>query len=193
MSLTIDVTPLISKYSKLATKASADSLLREIAQNMLRETRQRIHEQGKNAKDAPIGRYNFKYIPTREKNNRGSDRKVIFSLTGQMENDYKVIAVQGGYGLGFSNPLNAKKAEALQFGQGIYQVKAFQVKSHTRKAHTKNVDGKSISVPSSTVKEHRVKGHTRVGIKGFGKVYDLTEHERSLMNLIIEDWFTRKK
>ena len=41
---------------------------------------------------------------------------MILSLSGQMENDYKVIAVQGGYGLGFSNSLNTKKAEGLQCG-----------------------------------------------------------------------------
>lgn len=116
MSLTIDVTPLISKYSKLATKASVDSLLREIAQNMLRETRQRIHEKGKNASGGQIGTYNPKYIKTRVKKNRGTSSKVIFSLTGQMENDYKVMPVQGGYGLGFSNPLNVKKADGLQYG-----------------------------------------------------------------------------
>ncbi len=116
MSLTIDVTPLISKYSKLATKASVDSLLREIAQNMLRETSQRIYEQGRNAKGGQIGTYSPKYMKTRLKNNRGSSTRVIFSLSTQMEKDYKIIPVQGGYGLGFSNPLNVKKADGLQYG-----------------------------------------------------------------------------
>ena len=116
MSLTIDVSPLIQKFSKAFTPASMDSLLRTIAQNALRETRGRIHEQGKNASGSQIGTYSPKYIKTRVKNNRGTSTKVILSLSGQMENDYKVIAVQGGYGLGFSNSLNTKKAEGLQCG-----------------------------------------------------------------------------
>ena len=191
MNLTIEI-PILDKFKKALTPASADSLLRTIAENMLDETRFRIHTEGKNAKGNPIGRYNFKYMPTRAKFGRDGSRNVIFSLTGQMENDWKVIAINGTYGLGFDNPLNTKKAEALQFGQGIYQVKAFQVKSHTRKAHTRTVDGKTISVDAVTVKEHRVKGHTRVGLKGFGVVYQLTDKEKKNIQLIINDWLTRQ-
>lgn len=42
--------------------------------------------------------------------NRENDSKVILSLTRQMENDLTVIAVGTGYGIGYLNPLNFKKA-----------------------------------------------------------------------------------
>jgi hypothetical protein len=116
MSLTINIDQFISKFSKLATPASVDTLLRDISTNMLRETKARIHEQGKNASGSQIGTYSPTYIKTRVKKNRGTSSKVILSLSGQMENDYKVIPVQGGYGLGFSNSLNADKAQGLQYG-----------------------------------------------------------------------------
>lgn len=123
MSLEIDFTPIIKKYSAMATPSSVDSLLRNIAENMLRETRQRIHEQGKKASGSQIGTYSPKYIKTRVKRNRGTSPKVILSLSGQMENDYKVVPIQGGYGLGFDNSFNADKATWMQEKYGaIYDL-----------------------------------------------------------------------
>ena len=46
----------------------------------------------------------------RPRYNRTADTKVVASLTRQMENDFKVIATEEGYGLGYSNPENFKKA-----------------------------------------------------------------------------------
>lgn len=47
--------------------------------------------------------------------NRGSDTKVIASLTRQMENDEKVIAVRNNvYGIGFSNKLNFDKSQYVE-------------------------------------------------------------------------------
>lgn len=42
--------------------------------------------------------------------NRGSDPKVILSLTRQMEQDFVAIAENNEYGLGFNNPDNFDKA-----------------------------------------------------------------------------------
>lgn len=42
--------------------------------------------------------------------NRGTDRKVILSLTRQMENDLSVVLMDSGYGIGYSNPENLNKA-----------------------------------------------------------------------------------
>jgi predicted butyrate kinase (DUF1464 family) len=52
----------------------------------------------------------------RQEKNRGTSKKVIFSLTRQMENDFSIVAGNGasGYGLGFKNMDNANKAEWLQ-------------------------------------------------------------------------------
>ena len=48
--------------------------------------------------------------------NRGDSRKIIFSLSGNMENQFVVIPTQKGYGLGWLDDKNPKKAEGLQFG-----------------------------------------------------------------------------
>lgn len=46
----------------------------------------------------------------RPRYNRTSDTKVILSLTRQMENDMSVVATGKGYGIGYNNPDNLKKA-----------------------------------------------------------------------------------
>lgn len=46
----------------------------------------------------------------RPRYNRDADTKVILSLTRQMENDMSVFETPRGYGIGYLNPLNLKKA-----------------------------------------------------------------------------------
>jgi hypothetical protein len=46
----------------------------------------------------------------RPNHHRTADTKVILSLTKQMENDLSVIDTETGYGIGYLNPLNYKKA-----------------------------------------------------------------------------------
>jgi hypothetical protein len=47
--------------------------------------------------------------------NRSSDPKVVASLTRQMENDEKVIALgENSYGIGFTNPLNYDKSQWVE-------------------------------------------------------------------------------
>ena len=45
----------------------------------------------------------------RENYNRGTDPKVIVSLTRQLENNWSVLETTNGYGIGFTNPFNADK------------------------------------------------------------------------------------
>lgn len=103
-----------------------DTLLRSIAFGMLPLTKKRIHEQGQRATGSPIGEYDNRYLQLRvNKYNRDSDRTIIFSLTGQMENNYKVVAISDKeYGLGFDNSLDANKSVWLadRFGNDIWQL-----------------------------------------------------------------------
>lgn len=46
--------------------------------------------------------------------NRTSDTKVVASLTRQMENDFKVVATDKGYGLGYSNDENFNKSQYVE-------------------------------------------------------------------------------
>lgn len=104
-----------------------DKLIRAVAAGAAGELRRRVHVEGKKTDGNAIGTYEGKYLKLRQKKyNRTSDTKMIFSLTRQMENDLFLVAgsnpedvpikLNDGYGIGFKNPLNAKKAEGLQFG-----------------------------------------------------------------------------
>jgi hypothetical protein len=60
---------------------------------------------------------------TRPKYNRGSDTKVILSLTRQMENDMKVSPIDKGYGIGYSNSHNFDKSQWVEetyYGKGVH-------------------------------------------------------------------------
>lgn len=53
--------------------------------------------------------------------NRSTDTKVILSLTRQMENDMNVVDTATGYGIGYLNPDNRKKADYCEatYGKNI--------------------------------------------------------------------------
>jgi hypothetical protein len=126
----------------MASLTDTDKLLRTISEAMYGETKFRIHNEGQRATGAPIGQYSPEYMKlrtntyasntiTRGKNigqtrpayNRTSDTKIIFSLTTDMENNYKVIAISDTeYGLGFDNPTDAQKSVWLaeRFGNDIW-------------------------------------------------------------------------
>jgi hypothetical protein len=50
--------------------------------------------------------------------NRGSDTKIIISLTRQLENSYTIVATEKGYTIGFLTPLSYKKAEKMTKNYG---------------------------------------------------------------------------
>ena len=108
----------------MASLTDTDSLLRTISEAMLGETKFRIHNEGLRATGNGIGQYNDRYLKLRvNKYNRTSDRDIVFSLTGAMENNYKVIAISDTeYGLGFDNPDDADKSVWLaeRFGNDIW-------------------------------------------------------------------------
>lgn len=109
---TNDTSALVKITAKLQSLEQSDALLRIIASTMLAETRQRIHEDGKNAAGGNIGTYKKSYLEWRQENGyktTGSNVKLF--LTGQMQNDYKVVPQsKTEYGLGFSNQFNGDKA-----------------------------------------------------------------------------------
>lgn len=72
--------------------------------------RERIHTQGKDSSGAPIGTYTPAYMRTRIKAKRGTNTKVILSLTRAMEDSYEVYPIANGYGIGFNTMENMQKA-----------------------------------------------------------------------------------
>lgn len=107
-----DTSALVKITAKLQSLEQSDALLTEVATTMLAETRQRIHEDGKNAAGGNIGTYKKSYLEWRMENGyKSTGSNVKLFLTGQMQNDYKVVPQsKTKYGLGFSNPLDANKA-----------------------------------------------------------------------------------
>lgn len=87
---------------------------RAAAAAVLPVMRNRIFVEGKRADGAQIGTYKNSYLRIREANKRGSDTKVILSLTRQLENDLSVINEGDGYAIGFKNPEKAEIAVHLE-------------------------------------------------------------------------------
>lgn len=74
--------------------------------------------------------------------NRGTDSKVIVSLTRQLENDEKVIAIRSAvYGIGFTNTLNFQKS---QWVEAAYKKKIYSL-TVEEKALVKEVFQKFVS------------------------------------------------
>lgn len=130
MSIEVNI-PLTGRLSKMVSQQSMDTLVRTVAQTMLGATRERIHEDGLNSRNSPIGTYSPEYIKVRaRKYNRGTSSKVILSLTGAMENDWSVIPTGNlSYGLGFKNSFNADKAGWMEDEYGkIYALTPDELK-----------------------------------------------------------------
>lgn len=81
------------------------------ATTLMAVMRDRIHVQGRDSNGVPIGTYSPRYIKyTRRKAGRGTDNKVILSLTRQMENGYILVELPNGTGIGFSTHEDLQKA-----------------------------------------------------------------------------------
>jgi hypothetical protein len=99
-----------SLLQKLEILKNPKPLLRPVALDVVALMTERIHEKGEAADGSQIGSYNNQYLRLRQKKfKRSGDKKIIVSLTRQLENDWAVLATQQGWGIGFNNPLNAQK------------------------------------------------------------------------------------
>lgn len=94
------------------------------ATTLMAVMRDRIHVQGRDSNGAPIGTYSPKYIKyTRRKAGRGTDSRVILSLTRQMENGYILVKLPNGTGIGFSTHEDFMKANYCEetYGKKIFK------------------------------------------------------------------------
>lgn len=110
-----------------AIQANPDPMLRLMAMAVLPEMRKRVHVDGKDSDGQPLGTYTPGYMKVRiSKYNRKNDKKTIWSLTRQMENDLSLLPVAGGYGLGFKNSFNYQKSQWLQnkLGRPVWNLSA---------------------------------------------------------------------
>lgn len=116
-----------AKLAQLGTTLSeldANKLATLQASTLLAVMRTRIHVDGLATDGQPIGIYSPAYLKRRAKAGRGSDPKVILSLTRTMENSWTLLPQDNGsVGIGFQNPAQAQKA---QWMEEIYEKKIFQ-------------------------------------------------------------------
>ena len=179
---------IISKLSGFqAGGPENDKVMRGIATAALGLLKNRIYTQGKRADGQLIGQYSNAYLKYRvKKKNRENDGKVVLSLTRNLENDTQVVATETGYGIGFNNPENVKKADWLQNG-----TKATTVKAHKRDISKRTKRGTLRKGQSERIVN--VSAHSRKAWKGYGKVYGLTNEERDAIankaDQIIEEIF----
>lgn len=105
-----------SFLQKLQILKDPRPLLRPVALDVVALMTERIHEKGQAADGSAIGTYNNQYLKLRQRNfKRSGDKKIIVSLTRQLENDWAVLATPaGGWGIGFNNPLNAQKMKWVE-------------------------------------------------------------------------------
>lgn len=96
-------------------------LLRPVAVEVIPMMTERIHKKGIASDGGQIGTYSNGYLKLRERGNkkqqipvRGSDSKVIVSLTRKLEGNWSVIATTNGYGIGFTNPFSLQKARWVE-------------------------------------------------------------------------------
>lgn len=108
-----------SLLQRLQALKDPKPLLRPVAFDVLALMVERIHEKGEAADGSQIGIYNNQYLRLRQKKfKRSGDRKIIVSLTRQLENDWAVLATPQGWGIGFNNPLNAQKMVWIEEQKG---------------------------------------------------------------------------
>lgn len=101
--------------AKIKALVDKENLPRILAFDTIDLMTQRIHIDGKDATDGQIGTYSTNYLRVRQKKySRTADKKIIVSLTRQLENDWSVIATEKGYGVGFKNPFNLQKARWVE-------------------------------------------------------------------------------
>lgn len=129
LSLKFDTAGLGERLkARFQTLANPEYLLRPVAFDLIALMTQRIHDRGVASDGQLIKKgqgYSKGYMYTRAKNNRNkNDKPIVISLTRQLENDWSVIAIQGGYGIGFKNTINYNKSQWVEamFAQKIFSL-----------------------------------------------------------------------
>lgn len=115
VTVKVDISKVTQKVESIFDKLrDKDYLLRPLAIETIPNMKERIHKEGNASDGNQIGTYSTGYMRERERNKRGGDKKIVVSLTRQLENDWSVLGTSTGYGIGFNNPLNTQKARWVE-------------------------------------------------------------------------------
>lgn len=105
--------------AKVQQLGNPETVLRPLCFDLIDLMTKRIHVDGVASNGSDIGSYSNPYLKLRQKKfQRSADKKVIVSLTRQLENNWSVIATPIGYGIGFLNPFNLQKARWVEATKG---------------------------------------------------------------------------
>lgn len=112
ITIRTNIADVLSKIEdKISMLRDKNTIIKSCALQMSGELRYRIHVNGEDASGNPLGEYSSKYLKIRQKKyNRTADRRIVLSLTSQMENDMGAMETPNGYGIGFKNKANLDKA-----------------------------------------------------------------------------------
>jgi hypothetical protein len=114
-TITSNFADVITKLSQKVVELGNPAFIpRAAALAVLPKMRYRVFVEGKTAAGTQIGTYANSYLAYRAARGRGTDPKVILSLTRQMENDLSVVAEGNATTIGFKNPENAEKLVHLE-------------------------------------------------------------------------------
>lgn len=132
IKLSVNILEPSKRLSKKLEKLKDNQyLFRQVCFDLIDLMTKRIHIDGNASDGSPIGAYNPGYLKRRVKYfKRTNDAKIVVSLTRQLENDWSVIATARGYGVGFKNPFNLKKARWVE---SIKDKKIFKLSSSENK------------------------------------------------------------
>lgn len=110
MTYSTNLPTVLATVNLKLTEMQRDKMTRLQAVTLMAAMRDRIHVQGKDSSGTPIGTYTPAYIRARVKAKRGTDSKVILSLTRALEDSYEVYPIENGYGIGFNTMESMQKA-----------------------------------------------------------------------------------
>lgn len=113
MALSSNAIPVLNSVSLKLSALDIKRMTTIQASTLMAVMRDRIHVRGEDSNGSQIGVYTPKYIKyARKKAGRGTDNKVILSLTRQMENGYILVELPdgSGTGIGFSTHEDFQKA-----------------------------------------------------------------------------------
>lgn len=123
MEFSSNMPAVISNVKAKLSAIDIDRMTRIQASSLLATMRVRINQDGIASDSNPIGTYTPAYIKyVRSKKGRGTDNKVILSLTRSMENSMELYPIKNGTGIGFSTQENFQKAKWCEenYGKKIY-------------------------------------------------------------------------
>lgn len=114
MNYSTNLPRVIKTVNLKLTALQVDQMTRLQASTLMAVMRDRIHVQGLDSAGMPIGTYTPAYVKYRAEHKRGTDTKVILSLTRSMEDSYELYPIDNGTAIGFNTKENMQKARLCE-------------------------------------------------------------------------------